>query len=229
MSEKLTTARISIEGEKFEILVKPDPALNYKLGKPIGISQVLAIDEIFSDASKGTRAPVEKLKKFFGTTDTLKIAEEIIKRGELQLTTEQRKRLIDEKRKQIITFISKNCIDPRTNAPLPPLRIEQALSQIKISIDPFKSAEEQAKLIIEQLKLIIPIRMEQMKVAVKIFPEHVSKSYGILKNFGKIIKEEWQSDGSLIALVETPAGLYGPMIEKLGKITRGTLQIKVLK
>ncbi|MEM3507201.1 MAG: ribosome assembly factor SBDS [Candidatus Bathyarchaeia archaeon] len=229
MSEKLTTARISIEGEKFEILVKPDPALEYKLGKPIGISQVLAIDEIFSDASKGTRASIEKLKKFFNSTDTLKIAEEIMKRGELQLTTEQRKKLIDEKKRQIIAFISKNCIDPRTNAPIPPLRIEQAFSQIKASIDPFKSAEEQANLIIEQLKPIIPIRIEQMKITVKIFSEYASKAYGILKNFGKIVKEEWQPDGSLIAVIETPAGLYGPMVEKLGKITKGTLQTKVLK
>ncbi|MEM2897410.1 MAG: ribosome assembly factor SBDS [Candidatus Bathyarchaeia archaeon] len=229
MSEKLTTARMSIEGEKFEILVKPDPALDYKLGKPIGISQVLAIEEVFSDASKGTRASIEKLKKFFGSTDALKIAEEIMKRGELQLTTEQRKRLIDEKRRQIMTFISKNCIDPRTNAPIPPLRIEQALLQIKVSIDPFKSAEEQANLIVEQLKPIIPIKIEQMQIAIKIFSEHASKAYGVLKNFGRITKEEWQSDGSLIAIVETPAGLYGPMIEKLGKVTRGTLQTKILK
>jgi len=61
MSEKFTTARISRSGEKFEILVKPDPALEYKMGKPLGISQLLAIDEIYSDAGKGTRASVEKL------------------------------------------------------------------------------------------------------------------------------------------------------------------------
>ena len=29
----VTVVRYSFEGEKFEILVKPDPALDYKLGK----------------------------------------------------------------------------------------------------------------------------------------------------------------------------------------------------
>jgi len=32
----VTVARYSYEGEKFEILVKPDPALDFKLGKKKG-------------------------------------------------------------------------------------------------------------------------------------------------------------------------------------------------
>ena len=32
----VTVVRYSFEGEKFEILVKPDPALDYKLGKKKG-------------------------------------------------------------------------------------------------------------------------------------------------------------------------------------------------
>ena len=67
MSEKFTTARITRAGEKFEILVKPDPALDYKMGKQLGVSQILVIDEIYSDAGKGTRASSEKLEKAFGT------------------------------------------------------------------------------------------------------------------------------------------------------------------
>jgi ribosome maturation protein SDO1 len=229
MSEKFTTARISIGGEKFEILVKPQPALDYKLGRAVEISQLLLIDEIYFDASKGTRASIEKLQKYFGTTDVLKVAEEIMKRGELQLTTEQRRRLIEDKRKQIIAFISRNCIDPRTGAPHPPLRIEQALSQAKISIDPFKSAEEQAKTIIENLKPILPLKMEQIRVALKISPEYASKAYGSVKSFGTITQEEWQRDGSWVAIIEMPAGLYGPFIDKLGKVTQGSIQTKILK
>jgi ribosome maturation protein SDO1 len=148
MSEKFTTARISKSGEKFEVLVKPEPALEYKMGKQLGISQLLVIDEIYSDAGKGTRASTEKLEKAFGTPDPIKIAEEIMKHGELQLTTDQRRQLVEDKRKQIIAFISRNCIDRRTNTPHPPLRIEQALNQVKYSIDPFKSSDEQAKDII---------------------------------------------------------------------------------
>jgi len=229
MSEKFTTARITKTGEKFEILVKPEPALEYKMGKPLGISQILAIDEIYSDAGKGTRASTEKLSKAFGSTDALLIAEEIMKHGELQLTTDQRRQLVEEKRRQIVAFISRNCIDPRTGTPHPPLRIEQALAQVRFSIDPFKNADEQAKDIIEELRALLPIKMEQMRVAVKILAEYAAKGYGAVKGYGKITREEWQADGALVAVVEMPAGLYGPFVERLGKITQGSIQTKVLK
>ncbi|MGO9644415.1 MAG: ribosome assembly factor SBDS [Candidatus Bathyarchaeia archaeon] len=229
MSEKFTTARISRDGEKFEILVKPEPALEYKMGKALGISQLLVIEEIFSDGGKGTRASTEKLEKAFGTIDPLKIAEDIMRHGDLQLTTDQRRQLVEDKRKQIVAFISRNCIDPRTGTPHPPLRIEQALSQVKYSIDPFKPPEEQSKDIIDELRSIIPIKMEQMRVAVKIFAEYAAKGYGTVKGYGTITKEEWQADGALVAVVEMPAGVYGPFVERLGKITQGTIQTKILK
>jgi len=229
MSEKFTTARISKSGEKFEVLVKPDPALEYKMGKPLPVSQLLVIDEIYSDAGKGTRASAEKLQKAFSTQDPLTIAEEIMKHGELQLTTDQRRQLVEEKRKQIVAFVARNCIDPRTGTPHPPIRIEQAMNQIKYSIDPFKSADEQAKAVIEELRSLLPIKMEQMRVAVKILAEYAPKGYGAVKGYGTISREEWQADGALVAVVEMPAGLYGPFIERLGKITQGTIQTKVLK
>jgi len=229
MSDKYTTARMTKSGEKFEILVKPEPALDFKMGKPLPISQMLVIDEIYADASKGTRASAEKLQKSFGTTDPVAVAEEIMKHGELQLTTEQRRQLVDDKRRQIIAFISRNCIDPRTGTPHPPLRIEQAFSQIRMVIDPFKPADEQAKAVIDELRTLLPIKIDKMKVAVKVFPEHAAKAYGSIKGFGTITKEEWQADGSLVALVEMPAGLYGSFIDRIGKLTQGTVQTKVLK
>jgi ribosome maturation protein SDO1 len=229
MSEKFTTARISKSGEKFEILVKPDPALEYKMGKQLGISQLLVIDEVYSDAGKGTHASAEKLQKAFGTEDPLAIAEEIMKHGELQLTTDQRRQLVEDKRKQIVAFVVRNCIDPRTGTPHPPMRIEQAMNQIKYSIDPFKSADEQAKDVIEELRVLIPIKMEQMRVAIKILAEFAPKGYGAVKGYGTISKEEWQADGALVAVVEMPAGVYGPFIERLGKVTQGTIQTKILK
>ena len=228
MSDKYTTARLSKGPDRFEILVKPQPALDYKLGKQVQISQVLMIEEIYSDSSKGTRASEDKLQKHFGTTDAAKIAEDIMKTGELQLTTDQRRQLIEDKRRQIISIISRNAIDPRSGAPHPPLRIEQALEQIRISIDPYKSAEEQAKQVIEDLRPVLPIKMEQMRIAVKVFPEHAARAYNAFKSFGTVSREEWQADGTLVAVIEMPAGMYGSFTDRVGKMTQGTIQMKVL-
>ena len=228
MSDKFSTARLAKGQDKFEILVKPQQALDYKLGKQVNIGQLLMIEEVYSDSSKGTRASSDKLQKHFGTTDPLKVAEEIMKTGELQLTTDQRRQLVEEKRRQIVLIITRNAIDPRTGAPHPPLRIEQAMEQIRLSIDPYKSAEEQAKSVIEELRPILPLKMEQMKVAVKVFPEHAARAFNALKGFGNVSREEWGPDGSLVAVVEMPAGLYGSFLDRVGKLTQGTIQTKVL-
>jgi ribosome maturation protein SDO1 len=229
MSERYTIARITHDGEHFEILTKPQRALSYRLGKLSSVSEVLVSDTIFTDAGKGLRASEEKLQEVFGTTDSLKIAGVILKKGTLQLTTEQRKQLVEEKRRQIVSFISRECIDPKTNLPHPPLRIEQAMKQIRFSIDPSKGVEEQAKEIIKLLRPIIPLKMEKISVAVRIPPEHASKVYGTVKGFGTIKRDQWQADGSWSAIVEMSAGLYGPFLDKLGKMTRGNLEAKMVK
>lgn len=229
MGEKYTTARITREGEHFEILVKPQKALNFRLGKKSPISEILVAETIFTDANKGTKPSEEKLRKAFGTTDPIKIAEIILTKGTLQLTTEQRRKMIEDKRKQIIAIISRQCVDPRTNLPHPPLRIEQAMEQIHYSIDPFKDAEEQAKDIIKQLRSVLPLKTEQLLVAVKIPPEYAAKAYGTVKGFGTIKREEWRADGSWQATIEMPAGLFGPFLEKLGEITKGSGEAKIVR
>ncbi|MFC1487085.1 ribosome assembly factor SBDS [Thermoproteota archaeon] len=229
MSDRYTIARINLDGEHFEILTKPDPALAYKLGKTTTVSQILATETIFSDANKGSKASEEKLKEIFGTNDPLKVAEIILKKGTLQLTTDQRKQLVEDKRRQIIAFISRECIDPKTNLPHPPLRIEQAMKQIHFSIDPSKATEEQSKDIIKLLRPIIPLKMEKISVEVHVPAEHASKVYGTVKGYGTLKRDQWQADGSWSATVEMSAGLYGPFLDKLGKMTRGNIEAKMVK
>ncbi len=226
--DSYTTARISVVGERFEILVRPDAALDFKLGKQIEISNILIVETIFVDSSKGLRASEEKLKKAFNTTNISEIANTILRRGDLQITAEQRHRLVEEKRRQIIAFISRNCVDPRTGFPHPPLRVEQAMSQIRLVIDPFKSGEEQARVVIDELRPILPLKFGKIRIGIKIPPEYAAKTIGIVKEFGEVSRDEWQSDGSWIAIVEMPAGLHSPFLEKIGKATQGNYQTKIL-
>ncbi|MGC9346434.1 MAG: ribosome assembly factor SBDS, partial [Candidatus Bathyarchaeales archaeon] len=186
MGEKYTIARFTKDNEHFEVLVKPEKALDYRMGKISAITEVLVAETIFLDANKGTRVSEEALRKAFGTTEPLKVAEVILKRGTLQLTTEQRRKMIEDKRRQIIAFISRQCVDPRTNLPHPPLRVERAMEQIHYSIDPFRPVEEQAKEIIKLLRVVLPLKMEQVSVGVRIPAEYAAKAYGTVKSFGTI-------------------------------------------
>jgi ribosome maturation protein SDO1 len=228
MSEKYTVARIAKGDEHFEILVKPERALDYRMGKISGITEVLAAETIFSDANKGTRASEESLRKAFGTADPLKVAETVLKAGTLQLTTEQRRKMVEDKRRQIVDFISRQSVDPRTNLPHPPLRIENAMEQIHYPVDPFKPVEEQAKDIVKLLRPILPLKMEQMMVEITVPAQYAARAYGSIKGFGTIKKEEWRADGSWHGVLEMPAGLYAPLLQKLGDVTKGNGEAKVI-
>jgi ribosome maturation protein SDO1 len=144
------------------------------------------------------------------------------------LTTEQRRKMIEDKRKQIIDFISRQAVDPKTNLPHPPLRIENAMEQIHYSIDPFKPVEEQAREIIKLLRSILPLKIEQVSVGVHIPAEYSARAYGTIKAFGAIKREEWRADGSWYGVLEMPAGLYGPFLEKLGEVTKGSGEAKLI-
>ena len=229
MSDKYTVARITKDDEHFEILVKPEKALDYRMGKIAGVTEVLAAETIFADANKGTRASEENLRKSFGTTDSLKIAETILTKGTLQLTTEQRRKMTEDKKRQVVDFIARQSVDPRTNLPHPPTRIENAMEQIRYSIDPFKPVEEQAKEIIKALRIILPLKMEQISLIVTIPASYSAKAYGSIKSFGSIKREEWRADGSWYGILEMPAGSYAPFLEKLGEITKGTGEAKINK
>ena len=229
MADKYTIVKYVFEGDKFEILVKPDPALDYKLGKTDNIGPILVSDEIYTDSSKGTRSSSEKLIKAFKTEDPLVIAEKIMQKGVLNLTTDQRRKMVSEKRKQIITFIAKTFVDPRSHLPHPPLRIEQAMNDIRVSIDPFKNVEEQIKDIVENLRSIIPLKSENLLLEISVPAQYVAQSYSVLKSTGILKKEDWQSNGSLKAILEIPAASRPNVLDRLGAVTKGTAFVEVVK
>jgi len=228
MSDKFTVARLTKENDHFEILVKPQKALDYRNGKISGITDVLAAETIFSDANKGTKVSEEVMRKAFGTVEPLKIADLILKKGTLQLTTEQRRKMVEDKRRQIIDFIAREAVDPKTNLPHPPMRIENAMGQIRYPIDPYKPVEEQAKDIVKLLRSILPLKIEQVAVAVKVPAQYAARAYGSLKTMGTIKREEWRGDGSWYGEIELPAGSYASLLNRLGDVTKGSGEAKII-
>jgi ribosome maturation protein SDO1 len=228
-SSRFTTVRLTIEGEHYEILVNPDSALSYKQGRNVEPSAVIAADEVYSDSRKGLRASSEKLKLHFGTDDHAKAALEVLRRGELNLTQEQRKRLTDEKRKAIIAAISKNFVDPRTMLPHPPTRIDQAMQEARVNVDPFQDPNEQMKNVVDSLRTILPLKSEKIRLQVKVTAQYSGQAIGVLKNYGEITKEDWLADGTLSAIVEIPAGGQPGLLDRLGSTTKGAAQVTVVK
>lgn len=222
-------ARLVKGGMHFEVLVDPKYAGDVKDGKPLDPREHLAIDKIFKDAKKGDHAAEENLKKVFGSTDVKAIGELIIRDGDVQLTTDQRHEMQSVKRKQIVQEIVRNTWNPQAKAPHPAERIERAMEEARIHIDPFKSVESQVKETLQRLKVLLPIAYEKVKVAVKIPPQFTGSAYGQAKKVGEIIRDEWQADGAWIGVIEIPAGMQTELFDVLNKATHGQVETKLLK
>ena len=226
--DKAIIARYKHAENYFEILVDCDMALEYREGNIDNLSDVLATNEIFKDVKKGEKSPEAELLSVFKTTDAKEIASIIIKKGEIQLTTEHKAKLREEKKKQIIHFIHRNAIDAKTGFPHPPQRIESAMEEAKVRIDEFKPVSEQVQEIITKLRPIIPIRIETRELSIQIPSEYTGKAYSSLRRFGKLLREDWLSTGALSVILEIPAGIQEELENELNKLTKGETEFKIL-
>lgn len=226
--EEAVIARLTKAGERFEILVDPEKALELKRGKDISLEELLAVQEIFEDAKKGLRVQQEKLNRVFGTNNINEIAKKIIFSGEIQLTTEQRRQMLENRKKQIASIISKRGINPQTNMPHPVERILNAMRQAKVVVDLNRPIEEQIEEVLKKVQHIIPIKFEKLQIVVKVPLKYAGRAPAVIRGFGSIQKEEWTSD-SYISIIEIPAGLQTELYEKMNALAHGEVEVKVLK
>ena len=224
--EKAIIARLEKDGKHFEVLVDPELAYELKEGKSVSLSKMLAVSSVFADSKKGLKSSDSDLENVFSTQEAEKIAEIIVKHGNIQMTTDFRRKKIDEKKRQIAAFISKNAINPQTRLPHPIERILSSIEQSKVSIDPFRPAQEQMEEVISALRPIIPISIEQMVLSVEIPAQYSGRAFGIVKELGTLQSQQWLGNGSLFVKLSIPAGLKEDVFRRLNSITEGNAKIE---
>ena len=225
-------ARLETHGLKFEILVDPELADKMRHGdESIAIEDVVAALYVYENASHGDKSPDEDLQKVFKTTGFEEIAKQIILKGEIHLTTEQRRHLMEEKRRRVIAFIARNAVNPQTGLPHPVTRIELALEEVRINFDPFKSVDDLVKETVKALRPILPIRFEERRIAVRFPMDFASRGYAAVAGapYATLEKNEWQNDGSWICVVKIPAGMQEEFFNLANHAAKGDAQLKILE
>ncbi len=227
--EKKALVRYVYRNQKFEIIVDPELALDYKKGKEILLSDIVESFVVFHNASKGAKASEIILEQIFETNNAEEIAKIILTKGALQLTQAQRKRLLKDKEDEIINFIHIHCVNPQTNKPHPPARIEAAMDEAGVHIDYNLAPEIQAKEVIKLIQTIIPIRLESVVLAVKVTPDFTGPAYGIVAGAGELIEDQWGDDGVWYAKVEMPSGKQADFLDKINTLTKGKAEVKIVE
>jgi ribosome maturation protein SDO1 len=207
-------ARLEKGGSRYEILVDPKLVETWKEdSNSVELSDLLAIDEVWSDAKAGDRPTSDALERVFGSTDLSTCVNKILKDGSIQLTTAQRRQMVDDRMKQIVNEIAMTATDPKTKLPHPHTRIENALQEARFKADPFLSVERQVKDAVNILKPIIPLQFITIKLAFKV----PGKDYGGVSNLlrDSMQKDQWLSDGSWACVVEVPGGMKNEIISRV--------------
>lgn len=224
--DKAVIARLKREDLVLEIYVDPEKARQFRSGENIKIDDLIASRDIYTDRSQGEKPTDQQLIKAFGTAKFDDVVKKILEKGEIQLTTEQRKKMQEDRLKQIITLIAREAVDPRTHTPHPVIRIEKALTEAKFHVDPFKNAEAQMEEALKALRPIIPIKMEKVRIAIRVAANHSGPVCGFMKSY-KIIREEWSGEGAYMCVVEISAGMQGELLDKINKMTHGEVDAKI--
>ncbi len=223
------TARLKHGGKHYEVLVDPELALSLRKGCDVDIPAMLAVEDVFENASRGDHPAEEDVERTFGTTEIYAVAEHIVVHGELHLTKDQRKQILDDKRRQVVGIIAAGAFNPQTKAPHPPARIEKAMDEAGIHLDVMKSVDELVNITMDAIRPIIPIRFDTVEVAVKIPADYAAKAYGEVAGFGEVQKEEWQHDGSWIGVIKIPAGMQLDFYGIVNRVSKGNAETKLLK
>ncbi|GAA5262915.1 ribosome assembly factor SBDS [Methanocalculus sp. MC3] len=229
--DNAVVARLESHGERFEILVDPDLAQKIREGEEIEIEDVVAAGFVYENAAHAERVADENLTKVFKTTDFETVARAIIEKGEIHLTSEQRKARSEEKKRQVITYIARNAINPQTDLPHPAHRIELALEEIRINFDPFKSVDALVKETVKALRPILPIKFAEKRFAVKIPPDYAARGYGEIAGAAMVTmeREEWQADGSWICIAKIPAGMQEEFFSLVNRVSKGDAEVRVIE
>lgn len=228
--DRAVVARLESHGERFELLVDPELAGRFRHGdEGLELEDVVASLNVFENAGRAERASDESLKKVFHTSAFDEIAPQIIRKGEIHLTAEQRRQMIAEKRKQVIAFIARNAVNPQTGLPHPPQRIEMAMEEARVNVDPFRHLDELVRDTVKALRPLLPIRFEELRVAIRIPPENAARAYAGIASAATIEQQEWQKDGSWICVVRIPAGIQDEFYSLVNRLGKGEAEIRKLK
>jgi len=225
------TARLESHGARFEVLVDPDAALAMRRGEFEGeLEDAIAARDVFEDASRGDRPAEGDLEDVFGTTDPMEIIPEVIERGEIQITAEQRREMQERKHKQLVDLITRNAINPQQDDnPHPPERIERALEEAGFTVDPMEPVEGQVDDALDELRPIIPIRFEEVTIAVQVPPEFAGSAQAQIREFGDLEREEWQSDGSWVGVLTFPAGMQNDFYDLVNEVSKGEADTRLIR
>jgi len=192
--------RLKQDGKRFEVACYPNKIEEWRRQVETDIDEVLQKPIVYVNVSKGELANSEDLKKAFKTTDQAKVCKIILDKGELQVSEKERKQELDQLFRDIATLIVEKCINKETGQALTIGVVERAMREIHVSVNPSKSAKQQALVVIKLLeeKSNLPIERAKMKLQLAIPKDQLEAHMEKIKALITKLETEKEEDANKI-------------------------------
>lgn len=158
--------RLQKKGKRFEIACYRNKVLNWRNKVETDLGEVLQIDTVFTNVSKGMLANSKDLLDAFGTADQRAVCKEILDHGELQVSEQERGALFDSMFRDVAAIVADKAVNPENNRPYTISMIQNAMRQIHFSVNVSKSAKSQALEVIRRLREVMPIARASMSLRI---------------------------------------------------------------
>jgi len=223
----VAVVRMKKGGKRFEIACYKNKVISWRNKVEKDIDEVLQTHTVYTNVSKGQAAKKEDLIKCFGTDDQSKICQDILAKGELQVSDKERQTQLEATFKDIANVVADKTVNPETNRPYSVSIIERSMKDIHFSIKPNKSSKQQALEVIKSLKDVMPIERSQMKLRA-VIPKGKVLREKLRQLSSSIEMDEISPDGELEMIILTDPGNYRLLEEMISKESKGKGQLEVI-
>jgi ribosome maturation protein SDO1 len=225
MADKYQYVRFKSNKNQFEVLCNPGTVLKYRDGQ-LGIDKVLFAENVYKNFQTGDKAKESDLVEAFGTANEMECIQKILDQGEYSLSTKERQELVEKKRKEMITFIHKQYVDPRTKVPHPLTRIETVIKDMKLNVDPFKPAEKQVEAIYSKLVEKMPLKKTLVYASLSLKHQFIGKCMPVAHRWGQVSGEQYDHVGVTMDLAIVP-GDFDALVHELHNQTKGDYTLEI--
>jgi ribosome maturation protein SDO1 len=127
----VSLVRLKKAKKRFEIACYKNKVLEWRNGIETDLDNVLQINSVFLNVSKGQTAPSADLAKAFGPKTAVNdIILEILSKGELQVGEKERQAQLERVHNEVIGIVASKLVDPRTKRVYTTGMIEKALEML---------------------------------------------------------------------------------------------------
>eukprot|EP00740_Mantoniella_antarctica_P003042 CAMPEP_0181358910 /NCGR_PEP_ID=MMETSP1106-20121128/5785_1 /TAXON_ID=81844 /ORGANISM="Mantoniella antarctica, Strain SL-175" /LENGTH=436 /DNA_ID=CAMNT_0023471949 /DNA_START=202 /DNA_END=1512 /DNA_ORIENTATION=+ len=192
----IAVVRLKKHGVRFEIACYKNTVVAWRDKHEKDVDNVLQTTRVYNNVSKGVFAKEDDLLKAFGTTDEAAVCALILETGELQVSDKERKHTFDNILRDAVTVLVDKCVNPETNRPYPPGMIERALKDIHFSVDPLKSAKQQALAALPKLQKVFPIQRAAMRFKFTVPALHAAATLEMLQGVNATVESNVEIEES---------------------------------